>query len=338
MAEKSVLSLAQIQKAVDGLLLLKQKQEAAKEKLLEDEEAVNLQFAMKKVPKAGAGTIKLKLPHGLGTQRKEVCLFVKDIDRKDREFEKTVADMRAFLKSKGITNVSEVIPLKALKLEYKAFEAKRNLANMYDIYLADARVIRLLPSYLGKAQPVQVRMDAKDLKAEFEAAINNSRCILNGRGSVGMATVAHTGMSAVEITQNIMASAQQIMAALPGGSDNIRNFHIKTEKSMAIPIFVSFGSTNDVVLPEPAKKREPVSAEEVTTVEGALVRAFPSGVVQLFDETGKRRIDGPRNAPGRSAVGKRKRSLSQSKKSNNKKAKRLVKPASTKSKEKSKAK
>nr|KAG5703806.1 hypothetical protein BaRGS_031440 [Batillaria attramentaria] len=191
MAEKSVLSLAQIQKAVDGLLLLKQKQEAAKEKLLEDEEAVNLQFAMKKVPKAGAGTIKLKLPHGLGTQRKEVCLFVKDIDRKDREFEKTVADMRAFLKSKGITNVSEVIPLKALKLEYKAFEAKRNLANMYDIYLADARVIRLLPSYLGKAffskkrQPVQVRMDAKDLKAEFEAAINNSRCILNGRGSVG---------------------------------------------------------------------------------------------------------------------------------------------------------
>lgn len=269
------------------------RQKAEKDRLLENEEAVNLQFAMKKVPRAGTGTIRLKLPHGLGSQRKEVCLFVKDLDKKDREFEKTVNDMRTFLKSNGITDVSEVIPLKALKLEYKTFESKRDLANMYDVYLADARVIRLLPSYLGKAffgkkrQPVQVRMDAKDLKSEFEAAINNSRCILNGKGSVGMAAVAHTGMSAVEITQNIMASAQQLMVAIPGGAQNIRSFHIKTGTSMAVPIYVSFGATNDVILPKPVKKKERVMAEEVTTVEGALVKVFPSGVVQLCNESGR---------------------------------------------------
>lgn len=45
----------------------------------------------------------------------------------------------------------QIVPLKALKLEYKSFEAKRNLANMYDLFLADARIIRLLPPYLGKA-------------------------------------------------------------------------------------------------------------------------------------------------------------------------------------------
>lgn len=45
----------------------------------------------------------------------------------------------------------QVIPLKALKLEYKPFEAKRNLSNEFDLFLADSRIIRLLPSLLGKS-------------------------------------------------------------------------------------------------------------------------------------------------------------------------------------------
>ena len=34
-------------------------------------------------------------------------------------------------------------------------------------------------------------------------------------------------------------------------------------------------------------KREPVVAEEVTTVQNALVKVYPSGVVKLVDESGK---------------------------------------------------
>lgn len=44
----------------------------------------------------------------------------------------------------------QIVPLKSLKLEYKPHEAKRNLSNMYDIYLADERIVRLLPPILGK--------------------------------------------------------------------------------------------------------------------------------------------------------------------------------------------
>ena len=40
--------------------------------------------------------------------------------------------------------------MKQLKLEYKEFESKRNLVGMYDVFLADERIIRLLPSQLGK--------------------------------------------------------------------------------------------------------------------------------------------------------------------------------------------
>ena len=46
-------------------------------------------------------------------------------------------------------------------------------------------VINFLVSGAVFRQPVQVRMDTKDLKTEFEAAINNSRCVFSGKGSVG---------------------------------------------------------------------------------------------------------------------------------------------------------
>lgn len=44
----------------------------------------------------------------------------------------------------------QIVPLKELKLEYQPFEAKRNLSNLSDVFLADARIIRLLPKLLGK--------------------------------------------------------------------------------------------------------------------------------------------------------------------------------------------
>ena len=53
-----------------------------------------------------------KLPNGLGEENKEVCLFVKDLDRTDREYEQSVRHFKAFLKSKGISCVSEVCLLR----------------------------------------------------------------------------------------------------------------------------------------------------------------------------------------------------------------------------------
>lgn len=48
-------------------------------------------------------------------------------------------------------------------------------------------------------------------------------------------------MSAEEITQNILASAEQLAAVLPGGVSNVRSMHIKTRDSLAIPIYLSLG-------------------------------------------------------------------------------------------------
>ena len=41
-------------------------------------------------------------------EQKEVCLFVKDLDKTDREYEKSVRHFKSFLKTKGITSIAEV--------------------------------------------------------------------------------------------------------------------------------------------------------------------------------------------------------------------------------------
>jgi ribosomal protein L1 len=56
-----------------------------------------------------------------------------------------------------------------------------------------------------------------------------------------MATVGDTSMSVTQLVQNITASVEQIVSSLPGGADNIRNLYIKTEDSMALPLYVSQG-------------------------------------------------------------------------------------------------
>ena len=43
------------------------------------------------------------------------------------------------------------MPLRELKVEYKAFEMKTALCHKFDVFLADETIFRLLPTFLGKA-------------------------------------------------------------------------------------------------------------------------------------------------------------------------------------------
>lgn len=47
-------------------------------------------------------------------------------------------------------SLSQIIPLRQLKVEYKEFEAKRNLSRRVDVVLCDDTVLRFVPKFLGK--------------------------------------------------------------------------------------------------------------------------------------------------------------------------------------------
>ncbi|XP_013395541.1 ribosomal L1 domain-containing protein 1 [Lingula anatina] len=279
---------AQVKKAASAIKTFASKKGA--NLLLNEADSVKLQLTFKVIPKVKNKIIKIPLSHPITSETTDVCLFVKDLDKKNREYGPTVRHFQELLQSKGVKCVSEIIPLKQLKLEYQPFEAKKSLSNRFDIFLADERILRLLPGFLGKAfygrkrHPVQVNLNATDLKQEVNKAVNNTQCIISGRGSNSMAKVGHSDMTLDELTENIMAAAKTLAQAIPGGVNNIRSMHVKTETSPALPIYVSLGTADEVILPSPPPKPEEDEPEDVTTVEEGKVKVTRHGVVKIIPE------------------------------------------------------
>jgi ribosome biogenesis protein UTP30 len=69
-----------------------------------------------------------------------VCLITKDPQREYKDL----------LQSHGIKFISRVVGIEKLKGKFKAFEARRLLLKENEMFLADERVIPLLPPLLGK--------------------------------------------------------------------------------------------------------------------------------------------------------------------------------------------
>ena len=70
-----------------------------------------------------------------------ICLITKDPQREYKDL----------LESHKIKFISRVVGVEKLKGKFKPFEARRMLMKENDLFLADERVVPLLPGLLGKA-------------------------------------------------------------------------------------------------------------------------------------------------------------------------------------------
>lgn len=291
-----ILDDQQVSRSVEALLkYLEAKKD--KQDLLEESEPIVLQICMKCVPSVKNKIIKCRLPHTLVLPTTDICLFVRDLDKKKRDYEPTEDHFQELLDKNSIKCVSKILPMKAIKLEYQPYEAKRNLSDMYDIFLADANIVRLLPGFLGKnfydrkRFPLQINLDSEDLKKEFEKTLHISQCIIGGRGSSCQVAVGHTGMKSEHLIENVKKAVSDIVVSLPGGAPNVRNLHIRTGNSPSLPIYISVGGEAEVSLPSNKRPMESVT-EEVDVVNGAKVRVLADGRLRFIkdgEDVSKRR-------------------------------------------------
>ena len=118
-----------------------------------------------------------------------VCLITKDPQREYKDL----------LEAHNIKFISRVVGITKLKGKFKPFEARRMLLKENGLFLADDRVVSLLPGLLGKLffqakkyvfilcywmdgllmihwnrQPIPVSLTKKDLKTELENAISST--------------------------------------------------------------------------------------------------------------------------------------------------------------------
>ncbi|NXN73758.1 RL1D1 protein, partial [Himantopus himantopus] len=251
----------QVKKAVEALLAFGRSKAKGDALLLNESENVHLLVTVWKVPQV-AQVIKIPLPHGIRPDTAEICLFTKD--EPNLSAEQTENLYRKLLIQNGIKSVSQIISYKTLKKEYKLFEAKRRLLNRFDLFLSDDRIRRLLPSHLGKhfyerkKAPLSVNLKAKNLAKELQKHIQGTTLPVTNKGCCYTARIGHTGMKADEIVDNVIAAAEVIAKKLPKNWKNVKILHLKTLKSVALPIFTANISNLDELDSQPSLKKKEV--------------------------------------------------------------------------------
>ncbi|KAF9050800.1 ribosomal protein L1 [Hymenopellis radicata] len=206
-------------KALHEFQSKKDAQLAESELLPGKEQTIWLNVAVKKISaEKKLMPVRIPIVHPLIDPRTTgVCLITKDPQR----------DYKDLLEDKGIKFVSRVIGISKLKGKFKPFEARRLLLKEHGLFLADDRVIPLLPKLLGekwfqaKKQPIPVTLTRKDLKKELEYAISSTYMNQN-RGTntaIKIGTITHTPE---QVLANLKTALPVIAQRIKGGWDNIQ--------------------------------------------------------------------------------------------------------------------
>ncbi|RLN79488.1 hypothetical protein BBJ28_00009269 [Nothophytophthora sp. Chile5] len=234
---RNPLEEAQVRRAVLALQAFVAKREAesdAKQPLLATAASISCILTRKLVPaKASLKPIPIDLPHALYEDGAEMCLIVKDEDKK-RIKEALAAD--------PVPALSKVMTVKKLRKNFSRFEDKRALAGAYDLFLADDRVLPYLKGPLGnkffskKKQPIAVRVSRKDVSFSVRAASRRTAMHV----SAGVCTnvkVARMDMSPEEIVDNILVAMNNCAAHVAKGWSGVQSVSIKTDDSVALPVY-----------------------------------------------------------------------------------------------------
>ncbi|XP_050836169.1 ribosomal L1 domain-containing protein 1 [Serinus canaria] len=281
------LDRAQVKKAVEALLAFSRSKAKGDELLLNESESLHLLVTVWKVPQV-AKVIRIPLPHGIRPETADVCLFTKD--EPNLSAEQTENLYKKLLLRNGIRSISRIISYKTLKKEYKMYEAKRRLLNSFDLFLSDDRIRRLLPSHLGKhfyekkKAPLSVNLKAKDLAKELEKHIQGTILPVNNKGCCYTTRIGHTGMKVDEILENIIAAAKVIGDKLPKKWKNVKILHLKTLKSVALPIFTANISNLDELDKQPSLKKNEVKKAKPKKVKKTATK-LKSGKVTVTTES-----------------------------------------------------
>ncbi|TNN04108.1 hypothetical protein fugu_001137 [Takifugu bimaculatus] len=267
MAEKAQVELdqAQVKKAVQALqAFLKTQTKPNRQPLLSDDhQQFGLLFTLWRIPRRSQ-TIRIPLPHKHRSETDDICLFTRDEPQMTPE--QTQRFYKRLLEEKGVSSITEIIPYKALKTEYKPFEAKRRLLGNFDMFLSDDRIRRLLPSHLGKhfyerkKEPLCVNLQSKNLARDIQRLVQGTNLKVTKKGCCCMARIGHSGMTADEVTENIEAAVKTVMEKIRMDGSVMKVIHLKSQESVALPIYNSELSH----LYEPTKKKPKTSSGEAT--------------------------------------------------------------------------
>lgn len=177
---------------------------------------------------------RIPLAHPLLDADASVCLLTKDPQREYKDL----------LMEKSITTVNRVVGVEKLKGKFRPFDARRQLVRDHDLFLADERIVAMLPKLCGsvfykdRKFPVPIDLTNKKHLAETIDRAIASTYYLQNKGSCSTVKVGflhrHTP---AELVENVALALPSIVSRIPGKWANVQNVELKTGKSAALPIW-----------------------------------------------------------------------------------------------------
>eukprot|EP00243_Klebsormidium_subtile_P011810 TRINITY_DN6859_c0_g1_i1.p1 TRINITY_DN6859_c0_g1~~TRINITY_DN6859_c0_g1_i1.p1 ORF type:complete len:271 (+),score=48.72 TRINITY_DN6859_c0_g1_i1:104-916(+) len=242
----SELSKEQVTKAVTALLKwVDSRKKQQKPQLLDDDNMFHLVISLKKTPdRVKTNPYRIAIPHSLYPldAAREVCLLVKDVSGEGQK------QAKHQIATEAGTGVSKVIGVSKLKTKYKPYEAKRRLCGSYDLFVADDRILGVLPKLLGKTffkkkkHPIPVTLKGKSWAAAIRKACDSTYLYVSG-GSCSDVRIARISQEPQEIVENVVAAAEGISKILPKKWANIQALYLKTSESAALPVYNALPDT-----------------------------------------------------------------------------------------------
>eukprot|EP00271_Cylindrocystis_brebissonii_P000252 TRINITY_DN1030_c2_g1_i1.p1 TRINITY_DN1030_c2_g1~~TRINITY_DN1030_c2_g1_i1.p1 ORF type:complete len:330 (+),score=61.83 TRINITY_DN1030_c2_g1_i1:170-1159(+) len=255
----------QVKKAVSALLKWShsRKQKSGKLQLLDDEDLFYVVVALKKTPESGrTNGYRIPIPHSLYPlgAGKEVCLFVKDGSKAQVVAGEATGQKAAkkLLEVEKETGVTKIIGVQKLRTHFKPFEAKRKLCGSYDLFLADDRILSLLPKLLGKSffekkkQPIPVALKggAKGWANKIRQACNSTFLYLR-EGPCTVVRAARLSHTEEEIMENVLAVIEGVAGHVPKKWKNIQSIFLKTQESASLPLYTATPDPVALKIPAP---------------------------------------------------------------------------------------
>mmetsp|Transcript_1920 Transcript_1920/g.2864 ORF Transcript_1920/g.2864 Transcript_1920/m.2864 type:complete len:309 (-) Transcript_1920:1195-2121(-) len=231
--------------------------ESAGDKPIEHDAAkiVQLIFTLRQTPAESFKTLKghrVKIPNSLVRMTKDldVCLLVKD-----------KGEVKKWLADKPVESVQKVISLKQLRTEYNTFQSRRDLMSRYDVFLADDRIVCMLPKTLGKIfykgtkKPVPVRLAQKGTALNLEKNVRTSleSTYFYLSGSCCAMRIGRTHFTPEQICDNAVEAITTAVHFIPKRWKNVQAIHMKTGKSTALPVYNQIPD-GEVLALEPEKE------------------------------------------------------------------------------------
>ncbi|XP_054285013.1 ribosomal L1 domain-containing protein 1-like [Macrosteles quadrilineatus] len=288
--EKCKLKVSKVTPITEGLLkLLNGSSKNSKPEILDVGEPIFLQVECIKIPICPTKQLRFKLPHPLADSSSDVLLITADLKGQKIYPEKAVEHYEEFLADLEINFINKVMPIRMIRKEYSQYEMRQKLVDQFDIILADSRILKSLPSVLGRAVmykrkmpiPVNLTMKKLRLKKHLRDAVCKTQMTVKSNGHCSLVQVGHTKMSGSEVATNIVEVAKSLETMFPGGWKNIRCLTVKTAKSTSLPVYMSLLSPNEVKIPVEVSRRPQPVEDELSTMLGYNVVVAHDGNVML---------------------------------------------------------